>query len=152
MSKSASLSSHQPVVDQLNQVLATTYGLAVKTHAAHWNVTGPQFFSLHAAFSEQYEALLEAADAVAERLRMLGAAAPMGIEAMAQRSGIKDLADHDGVAIAAALSADHRALSKVVSAAIKIAQEHADEATADLLIGRVEAHDKAAWMLAAVTG
>ena len=34
----------------LSQILANTYALAVKTHAAHWNVTGAQFFSLHAAF------------------------------------------------------------------------------------------------------
>jgi starvation-inducible DNA-binding protein len=41
-------------------------------------------------------------------------------------------------------------LSKACAKAVKIAQDAGDEATADLLIGRVEAHDKTAWMLDSV--
>ena len=34
----------------LSRVLADSYLLYLKTHNFHWNVTGPQFESLHALF------------------------------------------------------------------------------------------------------
>ncbi len=135
------------LTDHLTALLADTYALAVKTHAAHWNVTGPQFFALHAAFAAQYEALFEAADELAERLRALGERAPRGIASLAKGATLDELKDHDGVALAKVLAKDHRTLSKALSKVVKVAQESADEATADLLIGRIEEHDKTAWML-----
>jgi starvation-inducible DNA-binding protein len=136
----------------LGQILAETYALAVKTHAAHWNVTGPQFFSLHAAFGTQYDALFTAADDLAERLRALGEKAPAGLKALAKISEISDIPGTDGVALAKALAADHTALSKLLAKGIAAAQAAGDEATADLFIGRVEEHDKTAWMLSATAG
>ena len=53
-------------------VLADTYALYFKTHAYHWNVTGPRFHDLHAMFEEQYTALWTATDEIAERIRALG--------------------------------------------------------------------------------
>lgn len=139
--------SPAPVATALNAILADTYALAVKTHGAHWNVTGDLFFSLHAAFGDQYEALFEAADDLAERLRALGAKAPAGLRALYAGATIKDAEVEDGTTLAKALRDDHRALSKACAKAVAVAQEADDEATADLLIGRIEAHDKTAWML-----
>lgn len=136
----------------LGQILAETYALAVKTHAAHWNITGPQFFSLHEAFGTQYDALFTAADDLAERLRALGEKAPNGLKALAKISEVSDISSHDGVALAKALAADHTALSKLLAKGIAAAQAAGDEATADLFIGRTEEHDKTAWMLGAVAG
>ena len=82
-----------PVVKALASVLADTYALAVKTHGAHWNVTGTGFFQLHDAFGVQYDALFTAADDLAERIRALGEAAPAGIGALAKLANIGDL-DH----------------------------------------------------------
>lgn len=138
--------------DTLTTILADTYALAVKTHAAHWNVTGAQFFALHAAFGEQYEALFEAADDIAERIRALGESAPRGIAALAKASSLDEAKGNDGLALAKALRNDHRALAKACANAVQVAQQAGDEATADLLIGRIEAHDKTAWMLDATLG
>ena len=144
MSKNVnSLNSH------LGQILADTYALAVKTHAAHWNVTGAQFFTLHDVFGTQYEALLAAADELAERLRALGAKALSGIQTLAKATSITDITSTDGLALAKALYADHIALSKLLAKAVVDAQSEHDEATADLLIGRIAEHDKTAWMLKA---
>lgn len=138
------------VVKALSGVLADTYALAVKTHGAHWNVTGSGFFQLHAAFGEQYDALFEAADDLAERIRALGDAAPAGINALAKLTSIDDLGnDHDGRTLAKALHDDHRTLSKSCSKALGIAEKAGDEASVDMLVGRMEAHDKTAWMLGA---
>lgn len=137
-----------PVVKALSSVLADTYALAVKTHGAHWNVTGAGFFQLHDAFAAQYDALFTAADDVAERIRALGETAPAGISALAKLTNVGDLgSDHGGNALAKALRDDHRDLSKACSKALAIADKAGDEATVDLLVGRIEAHDKTAWML-----
>ena len=140
------------VASALTAILADTYGLAVKTHAAHWNVTGTGFFELHGAFGDQYEVLLEAADDLAERLRALGDIAPLGLKALTKTSTIADLDGTDGKALVAQLAKDHAALSKALSKAVAVAQKADDEATADLFIGRIEAHDKTAWMLNAWAG
>jgi starvation-inducible DNA-binding protein len=139
-------------IASLNQILANTYALAVKTHAAHWNVTGAQFFSLHAAFGEQYEALFEAADDLAERLRALGEKAPAGLRALAKASDLDDTESGDGLKLVQQLHADHAALAKLIKAGIAAADKAGDEATADLLTGRLEEHDQTAWMLKATLG
>ncbi len=53
---------------------------------------------------------------------------------------------------AAALAADHRTLAKICATVARAAATAHDEASADLLIGRIEAHDKTAWMLEATAG
>ncbi|MCS6970712.1 MAG: DNA starvation/stationary phase protection protein [Planctomycetes bacterium] len=135
------------IIDALTAILADTYALAAKTHAAHWNVRGDGFFQLHTAFGEQYEALFEAADEIAERIRALGSPAPAGLRALAARTSVADIVGDDGRELARALRDDHRALSRACLAAARAAQERGDEGTADLLIGRAEEHDKTAWML-----
>lgn len=140
------------VNDSLVAVLADTYALAVKTHGAHWNVVGPLFFQLHEAFSQQYEALFEAADEIAERLRALGQKAPGGIGELAKRATLATTDASDGAALAKILAADHRALSKACGEAARAAAAAGDEGTADLFIGRSQEHDKTAWMLASVAG
>lgn len=137
-----------PVIKALAGVLADTYALAVKTHGAHWNVTGTGFFQLHEAFGAQYLALFTSADDLAERIRALGEPAPAGIGALAKLASISDLGDeHEGRTLAKALRDDHRALSKSCEKARAIAEKASDEATVDMLIGRIEDHDKTAWML-----
>jgi starvation-inducible DNA-binding protein len=134
-------------IASLTAVLADTYALAVKTHAAHWNVTGSGFFQLHEAFGSQYEALFEAADEVAERIRALGSTAPAGLAAIAKAASVADIDGADGRELAKALRDDHRALSKACAKAAAVAADEGDEGTADLLIGRGQEHDKTAWML-----
>jgi starvation-inducible DNA-binding protein len=138
------------VVKALSAVLADTYALAVKTHGAHWNVTGAGFFQLHAAFDEQYNALFAAADELAERIRALDATAPAGIRTLAKLTSVEDPgSDGEGRELAKALRDDHRALSKACDKARALAEKENDESTVDMLIGRMEEHDKVAWMLGA---
>ena len=58
--------ARKSVADALNKTLADTYALYMKTHAYHWNVTGPQFHSLHVMFEEQYREMWAALDEIAE--------------------------------------------------------------------------------------
>ena len=64
------------VAGALSRVLADTYTLYLTSHNFYWNVTGPAFTTLRAAFMEQYTELWNALDPIAERIRALGEWAP----------------------------------------------------------------------------
>jgi starvation-inducible DNA-binding protein len=64
------------IAEGLSRLLADTYTLYLKTHNFHWNVTGPQFNTLHQMFETQYTELAMAVDEIAERIRALGEPAP----------------------------------------------------------------------------
>ncbi len=64
--------NRQGVVSILNNTLADQFVIYTKTRNYHWNVVGKDFYQLHTLLKEQYEALDEAIDETAERVRQLG--------------------------------------------------------------------------------
>ena len=80
----------ETVAEGLSKLLADSYSLYLKTHNYHWNVTGPQFNSLHTMFETQYTELAAAVDEIAERIRALGHLAPGSYTEFAKLSSIKD--------------------------------------------------------------
>ena len=138
------------VAEALARLLGDTYALQVKTQGYHWNVTGPHFHSLHALFEEQYEALAEAADELAERIRALGHRAPGGLQALLKLSSIPDESGTPAWQdMIKALGAGHDAAAATARAVITVAEEARDDASVDLAVERIQAHEKAAWMLRA---
>jgi starvation-inducible DNA-binding protein len=137
------------VAERLAKTLASTQVLAQKTLSYHWNVTGENFAGFHALFEAQYKELQSAADEIAERIRALGLIAPGTFREFAALSVIEEdsSSPEDARAMAKNLTQDNEALSKEAASAVKAAQQAGDEASADILIGRIAAHDKAAWML-----
>ena len=141
------------LVEHLVDVLSDTYILAIKTHGYHWNVTGPLFPQLHAQFGDQYEALFEAADDLAERIRALDFPAPGSTEAFRANTVVKEATGQplSAPAIIKDLLASHEAVRARIEDARAVADKVGDKATEDMLIGRLEAHDKVIWMLRAQT-
>lgn len=137
----------------LSRLLADTYTLYLKTHNFHWNVTGPQFNSLHLMFETQYTELALAVDAIAERIRALGEPAPGSYSAYAALATVKEA---DGVPKAeemvAQLAADQATVVRTARAVFPAADAAHDEPTADLLTQRMQIHEKTAWMLRAQLG
>ena len=80
----------ETIAKNLSKLLADTYSLYLKTHSFHWNVTGPQFNSLHLMFETQYNELWLAADEVAERIRTLDVFAPGSYSQFGKLSSIKE--------------------------------------------------------------
>jgi starvation-inducible DNA-binding protein len=151
--RSTTMTTDRPHLDRLADILANTYALAVKTHAAHWNVTGPGFYADHQLFEEQYKGLIEAADTIAERLRALAIAAPVDMAALSSLSTLPRGSERsDAATLAGGLCADHHALSTQCRACVAVSEQAGDVATSDLLIARCREHDKAAWMLGATAG
>lgn len=137
------------LAEGLRKVLADTFVLYLKTHSFHWNVTGPQFKSLHELFMEQYTELWNATDEIAERIRILGEWAPNGWADMTKSASLKETGQlPDAAGMVQALADDNRAIVRTIMPVLKAAQEAGDEATADILIQRIQVHEKAAWMLA----
>jgi starvation-inducible DNA-binding protein len=134
-------------------VLADTYALYFKTHAYHWNVTGPRFHDLHSLFEEQYNELWTATDEIAERIRALGLVAPRTYGEMTEAATIKSGGEEtEANAMLKDLVSGHEAVVATIRKALELADENDDEATADLLAPRVTAHEKSAWMLRSTIG
>lgn len=139
------------VAETLSRVLANTYSLYLKTHNYHWNVTGPQFASLHAMFETQYTELAAAVDTIAERIRSLGHVAPGSYAAFGKLSEIKDAPEQppEAMQMIRELAADNETLIRLAEKANDVAEENDDIATGDMMIERMQVHSKAAWMLRA---
>lgn len=136
------------VADKLNLVLADTYALMGLSHLAHWNVEGPDFFALHEAFQKHYENLFEAADEIAERLRALGGYAIGGLATLARAAGLEEFkAPQSQKDFVAALIVAHEKVVDDLQAARDLSGEVGDLETQDLLIGRIQWHQKTLWML-----
>lgn len=141
--------SRAAVADKLKVVLASSYTLMLKTQNYHWNVTGPTFTSLHELFGKQYEEIFAANDEIAERIRALGEFSPGSLAAFAKLTTVKDAPSSPPAyaQMIADLLKDNEAMSKLASELRAFADDAGDTATGDLMNGRIDAHDKAAWML-----
>jgi len=137
------------VTEGLATLLADSYALMAQTHLAHWNVEGPAFFELHAAFQKQYEELFLAIDDTAERLRALDVMAPGGLKNLGKLSTISEMTPGAAPAkdFVAHLIDGHEILVSNALALRNACEESGDLQTQDFAIGRIAAHEKVLWML-----
>jgi starvation-inducible DNA-binding protein len=140
--------ARERIADGLSRLLADTYTLYLKTQGYHWNVEGPMFRSLHLMFEEEYMELRDAADEIAERIRALGHPSP---GSYSEFSKLSSVSDEEGVPEAMEmvrkLVAGHEAVIKTARGLVETAEDAGDVATADMATGRIEIHEKTAWML-----
>jgi len=148
LATSAKIKTDSAVVQGLNLLVADSYALMANTHVAHWNVEGAGFFSLHKAFHEQYENLFEAIDELAERVRALDAYAPGGLRHFFKEAGMEELkAPSSAKDYVAGLVLGHE---KSIADAVGLrdaANSANDLETQDLVIKRIQWHEKTLWML-----
>ncbi len=142
------MNKNNQCVSSLNEILANTYAIYLKTQNFHWNIEGPHFYALHKLFEEQYEELAEAVDTIAERIRSLGHKAPASFNAYQQLSNIQEGNIHAKTQeMLQTLANDHLSLCEQLKKAHALADEVSDIGTASLIEDRIRAHDKAHWML-----
>ncbi len=138
----------EKIVKGLSALLADSYTLYLMTHNFHWNVTGPQFNSLHNMFMLQYTEQWNALDLIAERIRALGHPAPGTYKQFVKLASIKEV---EGVPKATDmirhLVAAQEATARTARSVFPIVDSANDQPTADLLTQRLEVHEKTAWML-----
>ncbi len=143
--------ARKTVADALAGVLADTYTLYLKTHNFHWNVTGPSFPFLHTLFGEQYNELWNAVDELAERIRALGHPAPGSYAAFSKLTTIKEAPAAPPAAkeMIRILLADNEAIARRDREVQQVVEDVGDTETGDMMVGRMQVHGKAAWMLRA---
>ncbi|MGB0370820.1 MAG: Dps family protein [Opitutales bacterium] len=136
------------VIPALRQVVADSYALLGQTHICHWNVRGPGFFALHTAFEMQYTELFTAIDEIAERIRALGALAPGGLGNLASMAGVTEIEeDASAESMVEHLAKTNEHLVANLVKARDIAGDAGDNQTEDLMIARIQIHEKTIWML-----
>ena len=136
------------IASGLSRLLADSYTLYLKTHNYHWNVTGPQFSTLHTLFETHYTELAIAVDEIAERIRALGHRAPGSYKEFAALSSIAEDDDEPNARqMIERLVAGQEAVARTARSVAPITDAASDEPSADLLTQRMQIHEKNAWML-----
>lgn len=141
--------SKKNIITHLKAVLADSYVLSVKTQNFHWNVTGPNFKSLHELFGAQYEEISASIDDIAERIRALGEPSPGSFRDFLEIASIDEAGKKSisATEMLKQLVKDHQLILKTLNSALEAFDEAGDVATVDMLTVRIEAHDKHKWML-----
>lgn len=132
----------------LSKLLADTYALYVKTQNLHWNIHGPEFYSLHLLTEKQYLELAENIDEIAERIRALGFYVEASMESFLKLSSIAE--EH-------AVNPKHTYLEHLIQSHEVVirdcrnlgnaADKHHDHGTVDMIGKLLRFHEKASWML-----
>lgn len=136
----------------LNLLLADEYVLYATLRDYHWNVTGPEFRSLHLQFEEQYTQVAQWIDDVAERARAIGIGARgnwadlMRAARSSADPGIGLPAEH---MLAELLALHEEMIVQLRTDSAASLDRFHDAGTADFLTGLMERHEKAAWLLRA---
>lgn len=138
------------VVEILNHDLADSSLVQIKTKKYHWDVIGPQFRTLHEIFEEQYTALAENIDSIAERIRALGGYPVGTAKEFIDYASVKENpgAMPTPTQMVANLLDDHEQIIRNLREHVdQSSEEFGDEGTADFLTGLMEQHEEMAWML-----
>ena len=136
--------------DLLNHVLADGNILYIKLRKFHWNLSGDNFMELHKLFEEQYDAVAEAIDEVAERISTLGGVA---IGTTSEFAELSLLIENPGKIptnqeMIKELVNDHETIVKSLRKFVDDTEEkYGDKGTSDFLTGLMQAHEKMAWKL-----
>ena len=139
------------IVQGLSALLADSYTLYLMTHNFHWNVTGPQFNSLHLMFMGQYTEQWEALDLIAERIRALGYPAPGTYKEFAKLTSISEVEGNpEAMDMVRYLVAAQEATARTARKLLPLVDKLRDQPTADQLTQRLNLHEKTAWMLRSI--
>lgn len=134
-------------VEALRLALAETWAFYFKAHSFHWNVRGPLFFQLHEAFADIYEDAHGAVDGLAEQLRALDKMAPSSLDEIVKGSKIKFKKPGDCMAMVKDLADANAVVVDALNVANAEALGSSNDGLANYLQGRIDQHNKWAWML-----
>jgi starvation-inducible DNA-binding protein len=133
----------------MNGILADVFALYLKTKNFHWHMTGPHFRDYHLLLDEQADQLYAMTDAIAERVRKIGAPTLKSIGQIAKTQRILDNeADYvEPSDMLAELREDNASLTANLREAHEICEKHRDIATASLVEVWIDETERRAWFL-----
>lgn len=78
------------LINKLTETFNTNFVVYTRSHIAHLNITGRNFYSDHKFLEKVYEELQETIDTLGEFIRTLGATAPESLYSICEGSVVKD--------------------------------------------------------------
>lgn len=133
---------------QLGDALKIIYGIYYKTQNYHWNVEGPNFISLHQLFEEQYDALKDQIDDLAELIRGLDQKVTFSLKDIAEADAIGPVkVEACAQEMLNDLVADYTVAEKAFAAIVEAAAERNDEVVTGFASEALTAYRKTKWML-----
>lgn len=145
------LETRQGICLILNQRLAELIDLQLQAKQAHWNVRGPNFYSLHEMFDDLANALADPIDSVAERTVALGGIADGALIHVTGRTCLAPFPEGLNKAgdILAAVAEALARCARTMRASIDHASDLGDSGTTDLFTGISRELDKRLWFVEA---
>jgi starvation-inducible DNA-binding protein len=142
--------SNQELAGKLNELLANYHIYYQNLRSFHWNISGVNFFQLHAKFEELYTGALTKIDEIAERILTLGHTPLHTFTDYVRVSSIEECRDMTGdrETIGAALDNISRII-QLERLILKLAGESSDEGTLGLISSDINEQEKTHWMLRA---
>jgi starvation-inducible DNA-binding protein len=142
------------VIVGLNQCIANGYTLTAMAHSIHWNLTGPEFVSIHGFLGSLYDSTFERIDIHAERIRALGAFVPtINLAALQQQANMPVLGEAPFVggcraALKVLIAAFEKNLADLEMLVV-VSGAAGDLTTQNMIMADVEGCQKTLWMLRA---
>jgi starvation-inducible DNA-binding protein len=145
------------LIAALKETLGNVYVMYLRAHAAHWNVEGPLFASLHDFFGDIYQDVFSSVDMIAEGLRQHDVYAPFNLSQMMKLSTIADATFvFEGGAAPSPLIMDLYTVNEAVRVSLGKTQRAAEIAgdlgLANFFQDRLAMHQKWMWQLKAHLG
>ena len=138
------------LVDKLNSLLANYEIYYQNLRNFHWNVSGPNFFELHAKFEELYNAANLGIDETAERILTLGERPYSSFSEYIENSEIKEARNiQDAKKMVEIIRDNLNTLLNLERSALETAAEQGDEGTVSLMSEYITGKEKVVWMLSA---
>jgi starvation-inducible DNA-binding protein len=134
---------------KLNEILATTFALYLKTKNFHWHVSGPHFRDYHLLLDQQSEQIFASTDDLAERVRKIGGTT---LRSIGQISKLQGIADNDEAFVAPGdmlreLMADNKTVVAAMRECHAICDNYEDVASASLLETYIDQAERRLWFL-----
>lgn len=139
----------------LNELTATFFVMYGKFRQYHYQVEGPQFFTLHEKFEELYTQTEDFMDLVAERLLQFHEVPVSTLTEAVEKSWIKESKYTKSISAVDMVKntvSDYKTLQDKLVEGIRLTDEDGDDVTNDILIGFKTEIDKNVWMLEAFLG
>ena len=137
------------VAAALNELLADTFALYLKTKNFHWHMSGPHFRDYHLLLDEQAAQIYAMTDPLAERVRKLGEPT---LRSIGQISRMQRVMDNDAeyvepLDMLAELRDDNQAFAARLREAHDVCDEANDIASASLLEVWIDETERRTWFL-----
>lgn len=138
------------LVEKLNELLANYQIYYQNLRNFHWNVSGPNFFELHAKFEELYTSATLGIDETAERILTLGLRPYSSYREYIDYAEIKEaMVVTDHIEMIEIIRNNLNILLRLERDTLNSSNELDDEGTSSLMSDYITAKEKVVWMLSA---